>query len=202
LVDGYIFTDGSINEEFNTEAQRQLIISLADEAISAGQGNTTAVLDPANNVPLTFSALKQIMIEGEDVPFSETKQAYVRLIINQLGGEQVKGKDAEDYFFGANYSFTPKPLSLQIASANNDLSGAYKTWNIDVTAEAATINKPVITIWGSNDGVIPTANIDLIRETVATSNFTSVVVENSFHFPQNDEPQTFVSAVLAFLASL
>ncbi|MHB8533121.1 MAG: alpha/beta fold hydrolase [Solirubrobacteraceae bacterium] len=58
---------------------------------------------------------------------------------------------------------------------------------------------PVLTIWGEHDSIIPVAHGRAAHESLPGSEL--VVLSRSGHFPQLDEPERFLDAVLDFIDS-
>ena len=61
------------------------------------------------------------------------------------------------------------------------------------------IKAPTLVIWGREDGLFPLGVADLITGSIAGARKT--VLDGASHFPQIDQPEAFIGAVKAFLAT-
>ena len=83
------------------------------------------------------------------------------------------------------------------ASLHTDAS-SFETLSFSDEMDAITV--PTALVWGRYDGIVPMDAMDAARTSLTNADVTSIVLEDSAHFPFLEEPQAFAEAVLDFVS--
>lgn len=202
--DGLVLGDGLLSEYFNVQAEKDWLVARLNEAVEAGFGEELGVVNPETGLLISFEEGIGVAGSYPSSPHTILSSLSLRLMVNSVGGELVKGMSPEEYLTSYDYSFTPKPFSLDIIVGNQDISDEYKINNLlflDLTEDAKAVSKPILCIYGEDDGVVPSTNADYIKSAVSTPSnlFRVSIIPSATHFPQNDNPAAYTAAIKNFL---
>lgn len=202
-----VLGDGLLNESFNVQEEKEWLRKRLKAAVDAGSGDKKEVLNPKTGTMISYRNAITLVESYPTSPHTVISSGSLRLIVNSVGGELVKGLTPEEYLMSQDYSFTPRPFSIETIIENQEISDEYNINNLvflDITADAKKVSKPVLCIYGENDGVVPFTNAEYIKSSVSTpaSQFKVSIIAGGGHFPQNDDPVAYTNAIKNFLQSV
>ena len=190
-IRGWINMDGAYSADFLVQETKKMLNEVGSRQIAQGFNveKWQAMIEEAN-------ALDLATLDGRAALNTLAYEAPGLMVdVDSVNTPQITGNLA------TVFNSPGSPLAIVTNNLITETSPFVKEiFLMDHSAKLASINLPVLLLWGKYDFVVPPTSIQDFTSRVGSDDITAVLFERSEHTPMVTEPVKFSTAVRAFLA--